>query len=280
MIVPMVRTAYAGNRSTEKHADAFMLQYIGELAPAKFRGRMIAFNNMSVTFGQLVASAIGAGLAEVPGNGWRGTVGIGGIPAVALACMLFWCPESPRQLVAHGKVEEADRVLQRLYQASTGEQRLAKIHAIEMDIELATTGLAAESLWTSFKRIFNTPPSGRAILVACVVMAISQLGGFNTLMYYSATLFSIVGFSNAAAVAIVSYTIVSYGSETILTMYTPGGQRYQLFIFHRELGSSGPFRSKETALRNDLGHGNLYAHRCSGVQLHPHRSHHSRTGGR
>ena len=33
-------------------------------------------------------------------------------------------------------------------------------------------------------------------------MAISQLGGFNTLMYYSATLFAIVGFTNATAVAI------------------------------------------------------------------------------
>lgn len=178
--------------------------YIGELAPAKYRGRMIAFNNMSVTFGQLIASAIGAGLAEVPNDGWRGTVGIGAVPALALAAMLFWCPESPRQLVAHGKVEEAERVLQRLYRSSNQEQRLAKIRAIEMDIEEATTGLAAESLWTSFKRIFNTPASGRAIFTACIVMAISQLGGFNTLMYYSATLFNIVGFSNAAAVAIVS----------------------------------------------------------------------------
>ena len=49
-----------------------------------------------------------------------------------------------------------------------------------------------ESLWTTFKRIFT----------ACLVMAISQLGGFNTLVHYSATLFSIVGFSNATAVAI------------------------------------------------------------------------------
>ncbi|USW58803.1 Putative major facilitator, sugar transporter, major facilitator superfamily [Septoria linicola] len=39
--------------------------YIGERAPAKYRGRMVAFNNTSVTFGQLIASAIGAGLAEV-----------------------------------------------------------------------------------------------------------------------------------------------------------------------------------------------------------------------
>lgn len=157
--------------------------YIGELAPAKFRGRMIAFNNTSVTFGQLVASAIGAGLAQVPAGGWRGTVGIGAIPAIALAVLLFWCPESPRQLVAHGKTEEADKVLQRLFSASTQDQRLAKVRTIEQDIERATTGVAAESLWTSFKRIFRTPAYGRAVFIACFVMAISQLGGFNTLMY-------------------------------------------------------------------------------------------------
>ncbi|CAK1360802.1 Myo-inositol transporter 1 [Cercospora beticola] len=177
--------------------------YIGELAPAKYRGRMIAFNNMSVTFGQLVASAIGAGLAEVPGEGWRGTVGIGAFPAVALAIMLFWCPESPRQLVAHGKTDAAEAVLLRLYPTSTHEQRIAKIRSIEVSIEEATSSLVPESLWTVFKRIFNTPATARAVLTACLIMGISQLGGFNTLMYYSATLFAIVGFKNATAVAIV-----------------------------------------------------------------------------
>jgi MFS transporter, SP family, solute carrier family 2 (myo-inositol transporter), member 13 len=33
--------------------------------------------------------------------------------------------------------------------------------------------------------------------------AVSQLGGFNTLMYYSATLFSLVGFDKPTAVAVV-----------------------------------------------------------------------------
>ena len=176
--------------------------YIGELAPAKYRGRMIAFNNMSVTFGQLIASAIGAGFAHVKGEGWRATVGIGAFPAIALAIMLMWCPESPRQLVAHGRYEEAERVLLRIYPTSTEDQRHAKVKSIEMSIHEATSSMEQESLWTTFKRIFTTPPTGRAVLTACLVMAISQLGGFNTLMYYSATLFSIVGFKNATAVAI------------------------------------------------------------------------------
>ena len=34
-------------------------------------------------------------------------------------------------------------------------------------------------------------------------MVISQLSGFNTLMYYSSTLFALVGFSNPVAVGLV-----------------------------------------------------------------------------
>ncbi|KAJ9609378.1 hypothetical protein H2200_005705 [Cladophialophora chaetospira] len=176
--------------------------YIGELAPAKYRGRMIAFNNMSVTFGQLVASAIGAGFQHVKGEGWRATVGIGAAPPVILAGLLMLCPESPRQLVSHGKVEAAEKVLLRIYPTSSNEQRLAKIKSIELSLQEATSGMAGDSLWTTLKRIFTTPATGRAVLTACLVMAISQLGGFNTLMYYAATLFKIVGFTNATAVAI------------------------------------------------------------------------------
>ncbi|OGE55138.1 hypothetical protein PENARI_c005G07680 [Penicillium arizonense] len=36
-----------------------------------------------------------------------------------------------------------------------------------------------------------------------MVMAVSRLGGFNTLMYYSSTLFSMVGFDKPVAVSIV-----------------------------------------------------------------------------
>lgn len=156
--------------------------YIGEIAPAQYRGRMIAFNNMSVTFGQLVASALGAGFAEVKGEGWRATVCIGAVPPLILAGLLFLCPESPRQLVAHGRVDQADKALLKIYRASTPEQRSNKIKSIQNSLEEVTNSMANEPLWKSFKRIFNTPATGRAVFTACFVMAISQLGGFNTLM--------------------------------------------------------------------------------------------------
>lgn len=43
--------------------------YIAEVSPAKYRGRMIGLDNMSITGGQLVSYGIGAGFAHVKG-GW------------------------------------------------------------------------------------------------------------------------------------------------------------------------------------------------------------------
>ncbi|OQE21730.1 hypothetical protein PENSTE_c011G04798 [Penicillium steckii] len=204
--------------------------YIGELAPAKYRGRMVAFNNMSVTFGQLIASALGAGFAEVKGEGWRATVGIGALPAIILAGLLVLCPESPRQLVSHGKREEAEAVLLRIYPTSTELQREAKICSIELSLQETTDAMADESIWTTFKRIFTTPATGRAVLTACVIMAISQLGGFNTLMYYAATLFGIVGFENATAVGITVSATNFVFSIVNLVLVDKFGRRIILMI--------------------------------------------------
>lgn len=140
---------------------------------------MIAFNNMSVTFGQLVASGLGAGFTHIKGEGWRATVGIGAAPAMLLAGLLFICPESPRQLTAHGKLDEANAVLQRIYPGSTPDQRQAKIKSIEMSLHEAAATMVDDSLWKTLKRIFTTPATGRAVLTACMIMAISQLGGFS-----------------------------------------------------------------------------------------------------
>jgi SP family myo-inositol transporter-like MFS transporter 13 len=141
---------------------------------------MVAFNNMSVTFGQLLASGIGAGFAQVGGKGsqaWRATVGIGAAPAILLAGLLFLVPESPRQLVAHGKVDAANVVLLRIYPSSSEEQRRAKIASIEMSISEATQTMVDDSVFKTLARIFTTPATFRAVFTACCIMAISQLSG-------------------------------------------------------------------------------------------------------
>ncbi|KAK5256616.1 hypothetical protein LTR16_002853 [Cryomyces antarcticus] len=63
--------------------------------------------------------------------------------------------------------------------------------------------VAGKSQWWVLKQLYVVPANFRALVAVCGLMAISQLGGFNSLMYYSSTLFALVGFSNPVAVGTV-----------------------------------------------------------------------------
>ncbi|GJN86907.1 myo-inositol transporter [Purpureocillium lilacinum] len=174
--------------------------YIGEIAPAKYRGRMIAFDNMSVTLGQLVSYGLGAAFTDVS-HGWRYMVAVGGVPPIVLAALLPFCPESPRQLIAHGHMDEANRVIAKVYPYATDEQVKAKTNHILCTIR-------AENM---ARRVFggnsNSSTAEWDLLRRFPGMAdkwtVSQLGGFNTLMYYSGTLFALVGFDKPTLVSLV-----------------------------------------------------------------------------
>lgn len=201
--------------------------YIAEIAPSKVRGRMIGLNNMSITGGQVISYGIGAAFAHVP-NGWRYMVGLGGVPAVILACMLPFCPESPRQLIYHGKLQEAEKVLAKVYGGASPEQVRAKVALIAAACEEAKEIAGSASAWQKIKML-HTGSNLRALVCACGLMVISQMSGFNTLMYYSSTLFALVGFSNPVAVGLVvagtnfgkfRTSILGINTLTLLTVMT------------------------------------------------------------
>ena len=157
---------------------------------------------MSITGGQVISYGIGAAFAHVP-NGWRYMVGLCGVPAIMLACMLPFCPESPRQLIYHGRLQEAEVVLQKIYNGASPELVRAKVQLIAAACEESKELNLNESRWSKVKRLHQNPANFRALCCACGLMVISQMSGFNTLMYYSSTLFALVGFSNPVAVGLV-----------------------------------------------------------------------------
>jgi SP family myo-inositol transporter-like MFS transporter 13 len=144
--------------------------YIGEIAPARSRGRLIVFDNLCVAGGQLVSYALGAGFTNVT-HGWRYMVGLGAIPAILLSITLPLCPESPRQLISHGKVEEAKKVLKRIFPQANPEQVSSKIRLIERSIDEYAIGVADKTLWWQFKQLVTIPSNLRALTTACAVMA-------------------------------------------------------------------------------------------------------------
>lgn len=144
--------------------------YIGEMAPARSRGRLIVFDNLFVAGGQLVSYAIGAGFTEVT-HGWRYMVGIGAAPAIALAVMMPWCPESPRQLISHGRIEDARNTISRIWPNASPEQVASKIKLIQRSIEESVSCVSDKTLWWQIKQLFTVPANLRALTTACAVMA-------------------------------------------------------------------------------------------------------------
>ena len=86
--------------------------YINELSRASNRGRWLMTYDLVFPFGLLVAAQIGA--LVVPTLGWRVMFLMGGIPGLAVAAFLWRLPESPRWLMAKGRVAEANAVMQQI----------------------------------------------------------------------------------------------------------------------------------------------------------------------
>ncbi|KAH8152618.1 uncharacterized protein LAJ45_03459 [Morchella importuna] len=176
--------------------------YLAELSPANYRGRMIIINVLFITFGQVVAYAIGAGLTHVHG-GWRIMVGIGAIPAAIQFVILYWLPESPRYLIRKGIEGRAKTILSQIYKGASDRDLDEKVAYIKEFTEDRRPGTASQKAWSDFKSLYTVPSNLRALIIACGLQGIQQFSGFNSLMYFSATIFKSVGFENPTAVSLI-----------------------------------------------------------------------------
>jgi SP family arabinose:H+ symporter-like MFS transporter len=179
--------------------------YIAEIAPAKWRGRLVGFFQFNVVAGILLAyfSNYVIGLMGLGDMEWRWKLGVSAIPAVLFFLMLFTIPRSPRWLVKKRRVEEAREVLQTIGEENS-EQELREI------VESIEAAGAPEALF-SWK--YRMP-----IFLAVSLGMFNQLSGINAILYYLNDIFARAGFSKVSgdlqAVAIGATNLMS----TILAM--------------------------------------------------------------
>lgn len=207
--------------------------FISEIAPKMIRGRLTVINSLCLTGGQLIAYGCGAGLNHV-NNGWRILVGLSLIPTVAQFCLFFFLPDTPRYYVLKGDYENAKYVLQKSYTNASDEVIDKKIHelaALNKSIPGKNRGVR---IWNTIKELHTVPSNFRALIIACGLQAIQQFTGWNSLMYFSGTIFETVGFSNSTAVSIIVsgtnfiFTLVAFfaidkiGRRYILLIGLPG----------------------------------------------------------
>lgn len=161
--------------------------YIAEIAPAKWRGRLVGFFQFDVVFGILLAyfSNYVIGLFGLGDHEWRWKLGIAAFPAAAFLALLFTIPRSPRWLVKKGRIAEAREVLQQ-----TGAENYEEV------LQEIVTSIDAEHV--QHDRLFSWKYR-RPILLAVAIGMFNQLSGINAILYYLNDIFAFAGYSKVSA---------------------------------------------------------------------------------
>jgi SP family xylose:H+ symportor-like MFS transporter len=164
--------------------------YIAEIAPAKIRGNLVAWNQFAIIFGMLIIYFVNFGISKAgSGDQWLNTIGwrymflSGAIPAMLFLLLLFFVPETPRYLMLKGNETGARAVLAKLTTAEEGEKEIADIK---------------ESLAEHHSgRLFSF--GAMLIFIGIMLSVFQQFVGINVVLYYAPEIFKNVGFDTNAS---------------------------------------------------------------------------------
>ncbi len=162
--------------------------YLAEIAPAAWRGRLVACFQVNIVLGVLVAyfSNYLIGSMDLGATEWRWKLGIQALPALAFLILLFFIPRSPRWLVMKGRHEEAAEVLRKIGLSHTKDQLTAIRDSVHLEKGRTSAPLFVRSHF-------------RLIFLAVAIAMFNQLGGINALWYYADTIFAMAGFSKESS---------------------------------------------------------------------------------
>jgi MFS transporter, SP family, sugar:H+ symporter len=181
-------------------ASVLAPMYISEVAPARLRGRLASLQQLAIVLGlfsaflsnYLIARAAGGAAATFWGGApaWRWMFWMEAVPAAVFLLGILLIPESPRFLVANGKVDHALRVFARI--GGNAEELVRQVqeslrgeHRPRLSDLIERGGRLAPVVW-----------------VGIGLAAFQQFVGINVIFYYGEVLWKAAGASEQAALRI------------------------------------------------------------------------------
>ncbi|OAQ40346.1 hypothetical protein A5893_05175 [Pedobacter psychrophilus] len=175
--------------------------YITEFSPSKIRGRMVAFYQLAITIGILLAYFSNSYLLSlsneiISGSDfyvwffkqevWRSMFVVMSIPSLIFMLLMAFTSESPRWLISKNKGDKALKILR-----ATNPSETATVMYNEIQEASAKRGSATRSIFHKSLRI--------PLLTGALLCIFQQFSGINAIIYYGPKIFSQAGLSDTNA---------------------------------------------------------------------------------
>lgn len=171
-------------------ASAVCPMYIGEIAPADIRGRLVSFNQFAIIFGMLVVYFVNWGIANgesiewINSVGWRYMFASEAIPAAIFGLLVLFVPETPRYLALTSQDDKALKVLEKIN--GSKEKANSILSEIKQTVQVNTRS-----------RLFSY--GKKVIIIGILLSVFQQFVGINVALYYAPRIFESMGAAKDAS---------------------------------------------------------------------------------
>ncbi len=158
--------------------------YISEIAPYKFRGKLVGFFQINIVLGILIAFISNYIFTGVGGaNDWRYMLGVEALPALLFVFLVVKIPESPRWLIIKKNKEfKGMEVLKQIF----GEDTISPQNILK--------NIRKEQQRLTYPKIEGKIKSN-AFMLAFFIAFFNQASGINFILYYTPEIMEKTGFA-------------------------------------------------------------------------------------
>ncbi|KAK7264231.1 hypothetical protein RJT34_31837 [Clitoria ternatea] len=198
--------------------------YTSEISPTSSRGFLTSFPEVFLNGGILIGYISNYAFSQLPLRiGWRIMLGIGAIPSIFLALAAFFMPESPRWLVARGRLGEAKKILRKIsLSEQEAQERLADIKQTtgipedcDDDVVLVTKQVQGKGVWREL--LLHPTSAVRHIFIASLgIHFFAQATGIDAVVLYSPRIFEKAGIKSDRNKLLVTMAVGLVKTASIL----------------------------------------------------------------
>ncbi|WP_165725424.1 sugar porter family MFS transporter [Pseudoalteromonas sp. SA25] len=176
--------------------------YIAEVAPPALRGRLATLQQLAIVLGLFAAFLSNYLIADAAGSAqnilmldiaaWRWMFWAELVPAVLFLVGVLFIPESPRYLVAQGKVDDAKTVFSKI----SNDNIDAQISDVKRSLHSDTKPSIRDLFINNSKKVHPI------VWVGVALSVFQQFVGINVVFYYGSELWQAAGFDESQSLFI------------------------------------------------------------------------------